>query len=158
MKNKNLFTLFTIFLVFLSFILLSGCQEIDDGSIEYKATDLAYDDGDDCFERYLLYENEGTYERYIGGTYKGNYLPGLVFGTLFETGKYTVDSTQTPATIKFSPKKQYDFNTGTLINLGTAGQVPYYGKLTEEKLTITWQVWSPFSEDYGEVDYEYERN
>ena len=157
MNNKKLITLFTIFFTFLSLTMLSGCKAINDGSIEYKATDLAYDDGDDCFERYLLYEDEGTYERYIGGTYKGIFLPDLVFGTLFETGKYTVDNTESPAIIKFSPKKQYDFNTGTLINLGTAGQVPYYGKLSDEKLIITWQVWIPHA-GYGEVDYEYERN
>ena len=55
MKNKNLINIFSIFLTFLSLTMLSGCKAIDDGSIEYKATDLAYDDGDDCFERYLLY-------------------------------------------------------------------------------------------------------
>ena len=157
MKNKKLITLLSIFLTFLSLTMLAGCKAIDDEFIEYKGTNLAYDDGDDCFERYLLYEDECKYERYIGGTYKGNFLPGLVFGTLFEIGKYTVDNTGSPATIKFSPKKQYDFNTGTLINLGTAGQVPYYGKLTEDILVITWQVYIPY-QGYGYVDYEYERN
>ncbi len=157
MNNKKLISLLSIFLTFLSLTMLSSCKPIDDGSIEYKATDLAYDDGDDCFERYLLYEDEGTYERWIGGIYKGHSLLGPVSGTLFETGKINIDYTESPAIIKFSPKKQYDFDTGTLINLGTAGQVPYYGKLTDEKLIITWQVWIPHA-GYGEVDYEYERN
>ena len=157
MNNKKLITLLAIFLTFLSLTMLSGCKAIDEEFIEYKGTDLAYDDGDDCFERYLLYEDEGRYERWIGGKYKGNDLPGLVFGTLFETGKISIDYTVSPALIEFSPKKQYDFDTGKLENLGTAGQLPYVGKLTEERLVITWQVWIPRA-GYGEVDYEYERN
>ncbi len=157
MNNKKLITLLAIFLTFFSLTMLSGCKAIDDEFIEYKGTDLAYDDGDDCFERYLLYEDEGRYERWIGGKYKGNDLPGLVFGTLFETGKISIDYTVSPASIKFSPKKQYDFDTGKLINLGTAGQLPYEGKLTEDKLVITWQVYIPY-QGYGYVDYEYERN
>lgn len=121
--------------------LLAGCEEKEKEDVaEYRAENLALYDGDDYIERYLLYEENSVYERYVGGTYQGEHLSGPHWGTLFETGTYIVN--EQSALIRFYPKKQYDFETKNLKSLGIEGQAKYYdGTLTAATLTITWDVW-----------------
>lgn len=110
-----------------------GCGERGD-VIEYRADDLAWDTGDSYTERYLLYPEEGTYERYIGGTYRGEKLDGFHWGTLFETGTYEEDSSR--GGIWFSSKKGYNFDTGILESLGIGKWERFFGKLSDSSLTI----------------------
>ena len=155
MHTKTYFVSFTVLLVAFLFPLLStGCELTDnDDATEYVNEEVSYADGESCVERYLLYEEDGTYERYIAGMYFGNKMPGIYFGTLFETGAYTVDDIKAAKNIKFSPKKQYDFESKRLEYLGLEGQVPFYGTLTEKKLIIYWYV----SNSFEPIELEYKR-
>lgn len=131
-------------------VLASACSGTDGGTsgvIEYRADDLAWETGDSYTERYLLSVDDGTYERYIGGTYQGKGLSGAFWGTLFETGMYEECSQR----IAFSPKKQYDFETKQLVNLGISSQLPYFGMVTSETMTVTWYI------IYGYVNVTYKR-
>mgnify|MGYP007069861554 CR=1 FL=1 len=58
-------------------------------------------------ERYLLYEEDGEYKRYVAGTFCGQEVPCIYFGTLYDSGTYTLDNSTSPASILFGPKKQY---------------------------------------------------
>lgn len=71
-----------------------------------------------------------------GGTYQGKSLSGAFWETLFETGMYEKDTQR----IAFSPKKQYDFETKQLVNLGISSQLPYFGMVTSETMIVTWYV------------------
>ena len=145
-------TLFSVIFSLLSF----GCTTTDkDDAVEYYNTEVSYADAESCAERYILNKEDGKYERYIAGMYFGKELPGIYFGTLFETGTYSKDEGRALNNIKFSPKKQYDFDSKKLEYLGLEKQIPYYGTLTDSTLTITWNVWSGFS--YAEVPITYKR-
>ena len=162
MRIKTYFgLLFAILLAFGFSLLSAGCGEkTDDDAIEYVNEDVAYLDGDSCVERYLLYEESGEYKRYIAGTYYGEELPGNDFGTLFETGTYTKDASKASQNVIFSPKKQYNFDTKQLENLGLKEQLPYNGTLTDSTLTITWEIWEDYyirSVKLGEVPIVYKR-
>ena len=160
-KNYGLVSvLLFAFFAFLFPLLTVSCGETDDDAIEYVNEDVAYINGDSCVERYLLYEEDGEYKRYIAGTYYGETLPGIYFGTLFETGTYTETEDETSRTITFSPKKQYNLDTKQLENLGLKGQLRYTGTRTEKNLTITWEVWEDYyirSVKLGEVPIVYKR-
>lgn len=120
--------------------LLAGCEEKEkEDFAEYRNNEVSYSKGESCVERYLLYDS-GDYERYIAGMYFGNKVPGINFGTLFETGYYVQDDSKKEANTAFYPKKQYDFDTAKLEYLGLEEQVPYSGTLTAETLTITWYM------------------
>ena len=151
---------FAVLLGFGVSALVAGCTEDGDGTdgaIEYRNDEVSYADGESCVERYLLYGEDGTYERYIAGMYFGKKVPGIQFGTLFETGTYTKDESKATKNVTFSPKKQYSFDTKQLEYLGLEGQVPYYGTLTDATLTITWDVWvSPLEK--AEVPIVYKRD
>lgn len=97
--------------------------------VEYRAEDLAYDRDDSYTERYVLYADDGTYERYIGGTYRGTGMGSTYYGTLFETGTYEEDTEQ--GSIQFSSKKGYDFEKKRLVNLGI------YDRETRAGTTLT---------------------
>ena len=58
-------------------------------------------------ERYLLYEDDGEYERYITGMYFGKGVPDIWCGMLFETGSYT----KSESNITCLPIKKYNFDT-----------------------------------------------
>lgn len=126
--------------VFATVLLAAGCDgtgiSTKGDAVEYRVEDFAYADGDSCTERYLLYADDGSYERYIGGTYYGESLGSTYRGTLFETGQYEENSQY----ITFSPKKQYNLDTKKLENLGLERQLPYYGTISSTTLTITWRV------------------
>ena len=141
MRTKTSFGM-CVLLAFVFSLLTAGCAGNDKDAIEYVNEEVSYADGEVCVERYLLDEENGTYERYIAGMYFGNEVPGIYFGTLFETGMYALSEIEgeTAQKIIFSPKKQYDFDTKRLEYLGLEGQVPYYGTLTDKTLTITWEV------------------
>ena len=72
-----------VFIVFLSFIFLisiGGCVvtvSVKANGMEYRNDEVSYADGESCMERYLLYEETGTYERYMSGMYFGQEVPGL---------------------------------------------------------------------------------
>ncbi|MBR0497124.1 MAG: hypothetical protein IJJ71_13245 [Treponema sp.] len=155
-KNKH-FVSFIVLLTVLLFPLLSPACKLtsSDDALEYVNKEVSYASGESCVERYLFYEEDGKYERYIAGMYFGEELPGYYFGTLFETGTYTRND-QLLNNITFYPKKQYDFDTKQLEYLGLEGQVPYSGRLTDKSLTITWKVWTSYATK-GEVDIVYER-
>ncbi len=140
----------------LSFILLTGCKFAKDDSVEYVNNEVSYNKGESCVERYILYEDSGKYERYIAGKYRGNSLPGIYFGTLFQTGSYTRND-QALQNITFYPKKQYNFTSKELEYLGLEGQLPFSGRLTDKTLTITWEIWSSLLGCIGEVPIIYER-
>ena len=132
-------------LVTLAAFLVTGCEATEKDYVEYRAENLAYDDRDDYIERYLLYEEDGEYERHIGGTYQGDVYAGLHWGTLFETGKYTktADKDGKSLVITFYPKKRIlDTETMQLESLGLPKQIPYSGALTDTTLTLTWEVWN----------------
>ena len=134
-------------LMALTVFLVTGCEatEKDKYYVEYRAENLAYDDGDDYIERYLLYAEDGEYERYIGGTYQGDVYAGPHWGTLYETGIYTeaADKDGKSLVITFYPKKRIlDTETMKLENLGLPKQIPYSGTRTDTTLTLTWEVWS----------------
>ncbi len=135
MKSKCNSIFFVIFLVF-SFLIF-GC-DLKTDALEYVNEEVSYADGESCVERYLFYEEDETYERYIAGKYFGQDVPGTYFGTLFESGVYKASATS--SRVSFSPKKQYDFETQRLEFLGLQGQVPYSGTLTDKTLTIPWRV------------------
>lgn len=107
-------------------------------AVEYRAEELAYVTGDDYTERYLLYADDGTYERYIGGTYRGKGMGSTYYGTLFETGTYEADSER--ETVVFSSKKGYDFDTKRLVNLGFADRETRNGTLTDTTLTVEYRI------------------
>lgn len=137
-------------------ITLSSCKlTFQNDALEYVNEEVSYASGESCVERYLFYEEDGKYERYIAGMYFGEKLPGYYFGTLFETGTYTRND-QLPNNITFYPKKQYDFDTKQLEYLGLEGQVPYSARLTDKTLTITWEVRTSYATK-GEVAIVYER-
>ena len=141
-------------------ILVTGCNETEKDYVEYRADGLAYDDGDNYIERYLLYEEDSRYERYIGGTYQGDVYAGLHWGTLFETGKYTktADKDGKSLVITFQPKKRIlDTETMKLESLGLPKQIPYSGTLTDTTLTLTWEVWSWEIYGYAKIPIPYTR-
>lgn len=155
MRIKTINSLVILF-AFIFPLLTTGCKSNDD-AIEYRNNEVSYADGESCVERYLLYEEDDTYERYIGGMYFGKEVPGMLFGTRFETGRYEVDKNKASQNITFYPKKQYDFDTKQLEYLGLENQLPYSGTLTEKTLTIMWEVWkSPFEK--AEVPIVYKRD
>lgn len=138
-----------ILLAFIFSLLTTGCGGKDD-AIEYRNDDVGYVTGEECVERYLFYEEDGEYERYVGRTYFGHELGSsiTVFGTLFETGTYTVDESKTSDNITFTPKKRYDFDTEQLATVGitdreetideTSIKRLLVGTITDDTLTITW--------------------
>ena len=144
LKRTRFDFVFIVFFAFIFLILIGGCvvtvTERTNG-IEYRNDEVSYADGESCMERYLIYEETGTYERYMSGMYFGREVPGLYYGTLFETGSYELTETDSTVNIRFWPKKQYSFDTNELEYLGLENQVPYSGTLTETALTISWDVW-----------------
>ena len=136
--------------------MFANCNLSSEDFTEYVNEEVSYEDGESCVERYLLFEEDGKYERYIAGMYFGKELPGVYFGTLFETGTYALSSNEGDSfqKITFSPKKQYDFDKKRIDYLGLKGQIPYYGKLTDTTLTITWEVKLSYFEK-GEVKIIY---
>lgn len=107
-------------------------------AIEYRAEELAYDTGDSYTERYLLYADDGTYERYIGGTYRGHGMGSTYYGTLFETGTYEEDTER--GTVQFSSKKGYDFDTKRLVNLGIYDRETRNGTISDTTLTVEYRI------------------
>ena len=107
-------------------------------------------------ERYLFYEEDGKYERYIAGMYFGKRVPGINFGTLFETGWYEKNESKNENNVTLHPQMTYNFETQQLDYPGLEGQVPYSATLTDSRLIITWKVWvRPFETE--EVDIIYTR-
>ena len=159
MNIKRFRGIFSAVLFSFAFLLLTSCDSTDEKgeSIEYVNKEVSYADGESCVERYLFYEESGEYERYIAGKYFGNDLPGIYFGTLFETGTYSKDKSKAVDNVTLSPKKQYDFDSKQLEYLGLTKQVPYLGTLTDETLTITWNVTNTWGFLVGEVPIIYER-
>ena len=155
MHTDKHFVIFVTFVLLFPLLALSCNLTFQDDAIEYVNEEVSYAHGESCVERYLLYEEDGKYERYIAGWYFGNELPGYYFGTLFETGTYTRDDNVLP-NIKFYPKKQYDFVTKQLEYLGIGEQLSYSGRLTDKSLTVTWEVWTSYTTK-GEVPIVYER-
>ena len=92
----------------------AGCEGNTD-AIEYRNDEVSYAYGETCVERYLFYEDKGIYERYIAGQYWGETLPGMYFGTLYETGDYELSGDGDTKTVTFRPKKQYDFEKKYLV-------------------------------------------
>lgn len=144
-------------------LILAGCEATPKNYVEYWAKSLSiYTGEDDYEERYQLYY-DGTYERYIYGTYMGNELKSRMYGTLFETGTYDSDAAvlnpedeteeeasgqddsgdSSPVPIKFHPQKQYDFDRETLVVLGVddkeylSGRV---GTVSSESLTVYYTI------------------
>lgn len=114
---------------------------------EYRAEGLAFYDDDKYIERYLLYEDAGEYERYIGGRYKRVKYDGPHWGTLYETGSYKkiVDKDGETGVITFRPKKQYDVNAKDLKPMPANGieLETRKGTITERTLEIEY-----FDKDY----------
>ena len=108
---------------------------------EYQAEDLAAYNKDSYTERYRLSVDDGTYERYIGGTYRGRTVGSTYRLKLFETGTYKENAPD----ITFLPKKRYFFDTETLENLGTKHRKPRSGTISDTSLTI------------GDIEYERKR-
>ena len=106
--------------------------------------------GDSYTERYLLYADDGSYERYIGGTYRGHGMGSTYYGTLFETGTYEEDSER--GTVQFSSKKGYDFDTKRLLNLGIYDRETREGTITGTTLTIEYHI---ECDDYSHHHYHY---
>lgn len=115
-----------------------GTGMSSDKAIEYRAEELVYDTGDSYTERYLLYADDGTYERYIGGTYRGTSMGSTYYGTLFETGTYEEDTER--ETVQFSSKKGYDFDTKRLVNLGIYDRETRNGTITDTTLTVEYRI------------------
>ncbi|MBD5428468.1 MAG: hypothetical protein HDR39_03950 [Treponema sp.] len=127
--------------VLATLLAVAACDGTGMGSgkaIEYRAEELAYDTGDSYTERYLLYADDGTYERCIGGTYRGHGMGSTYYGTLFETGTYEEDSER--GTVQFSSKKGYDFDTKRLVNLGIHDRETRDGTLTDTTLTVEYRI------------------
>ena len=143
-------------------LILAGCEATPKNYREYKNKDTAYYRGDSCEERYQLYD-DGTYERYIYGTYMGKELTSRMYGTLFETGTYIeVDKpseagegednegeeeaetegavNEEPWGIKFTSLKQYDFDTESLVGLGTEKEIRV-GTISDTELSVKYSVW-----------------
>lgn len=115
-----------------------GTGMSSDKAIEYRAEELVYDTGDSYTERYLLYADDGTYERYIGGTYRGHGMGSTYYGTLFETGTYEEDTER--GTVQFSSKKGYQFDTKRLVNLGIHDCETRNGTITDTTLTVEYRI------------------
>lgn len=107
-------------------------------AMEYRAEELAYDMGDSYTERYLLYADDGTYERHIGGTYRGKSMGSTYYGTMFESGTYKEDTER--GIIQFVSKKGYDFDTKRLVNLGVNDRETRKGVRTDTILTVDYLV------------------
>ena len=157
MHIRNYFLFFYAVLFAFGFSMLgTGCKASgNDNAMEYVNKEVSYADGESCVERYLLYEEDGKYERYIAGMYYGKELPGIYFGTLFETGTYVINSNLSSRTVTFWPKKQYSFETKNLEYLGLENQASYSGALTDTTMTITWRVRNGYS--YADVPIVYKR-
>ena len=132
-------------------ILVTGCNETEKDYVEYRAEDISYYRGDSCVERYLLYEDDGTYERHIGGTYCGMELPGRVFGTLYETGTYKANPNVIGG-ILFTSNKQYDTEKKELINLGIDSETRK-GQIIGKTLTINYRIWVADEDDWFNDGY-----
>lgn len=139
----------SVIVALLVILIGAGCEITpkQKADAEYRAEDLAFYDDDKYIERYLLYEDAGEYERYIGGRYKRVKYDGPHWGTLYETGSYKkiVDKDGETEVITFRPKKRYDVNAKDLkpmpanvIELETRK-----GTITEQTLEIEY-----FDEDY----------
>lgn len=127
--------------VLATLLAVAACDGTGMGSgkgIEYRAEELAYDTGDSYTERYLLYADDGTYERYIGGTYRGHGMGSTYYGTLFETGTYAEYIER--GTVQFSSKKGYAFDTKRLVNLGIHDRETRDGTITDTTLTIEYRI------------------
>ena len=145
-------------LMALTAFLVTGCKASDSDKyyVEYRNNEVSYAAGESCVERYLFYVYDGRYERYIAGMYFGNRLPGINFGTLFETGWYEKDESKNENNVTLHPQRTYNFETQQLDYPGLEGQVPYSATLTDSRLTIKWNVWfRPFEK--GEIDIIYTR-
>lgn len=119
--------------------LAAACNgTVTGNALEYRAEDLAYDRGDSYTERYVLDADDGTYERYIGGTYRGHGMGSTYYGTLFETGTYEEDTER--GTVQFSSKKGYDFDTKRLVNLGIYDRETRNGTITDTTLTVEYRI------------------
>lgn len=129
--------------------------------VEYRAEDLAYDRDDSYTERYVLYADDGTYERYIGGTYRGTGMGSTYYGTLFETGTYEEDTER--GSIQFSSKKGYDFEKKRLVNLGIYDRETRDGTITDTTLTVEYRIECEDDSHYyypphqHTVEYSYKR-
>ena len=143
MKRRSIMSMVAVAL----FVLVAGCEadESKDDVIEYRAEGLAYDAGDDYIERYLLYVGDGTYERYIGGTYRGEHLTGLHWGTLFETGTYEEGSAKN-GVIWLTSQKAYDFDVKGLRPLPIADIEKRKGTISDTTLTVEYRIW--YSDGY----------
>ena len=135
----------SVIVALLVILIGAGCEITpkQKADAEYRAEDIAYYYGDSCVDRYLLYEDDGRYERYIGGTYCKKKLPGPYFGTLFETGDYKKDD---HGNITFTSKKGYDFDTEDLVNLGQYSETRK-GTIQDTTLTVKYRIW------YEDDDY-----
>ena len=130
--RKTMAVAATVCLVLSTLFCVTGCSDNDDENVtEFRATDLAEYTGDSFTERFLLNSDKGTYERYIGGIYKGETYAGPTFGTLYETGSYTEGYS-----ITFRPEKRYNLSTGKLENLGTYERWSYSGTITSDSLIV----------------------
>ena len=70
--RKTMAVAATVCLVLSTLFCVTGCSDNDDENVtEFRATDLAEYTGDSFTERFLLNSDKGTYQRYIGGIYKG---------------------------------------------------------------------------------------
>ena len=144
---------YTAIALLATLLAVAACDGTGMGSgkgIEYRAEELAYDTGDSYTERYLLYADDGTYERYIGGTYRGHSMGSTYYGTLFETGTYEEDSEQ--GTVQFSSKKRYDFDTKRLVNLGIYDRETRDGTITDTVLTVEYRI---ECDNYSHYHYHY---
>ena len=143
-------------LMTLAAFLVTGCEATDKDYVEYRNNEVSYAAGESCVERYLFYEEDGKYERYIAGMYFVKSVPGINFGTLFETGWYEKNESKNENNVTLHPQMTYNFETQQLDYPGLEGQVPYSATLTDSKLTIKWNVWfRPFEK--GEIDIIYTR-
>lgn len=148
----------SVIMAFLFILIGAGCEITpkQKADAEYLNGEVSYADKETCVERYLLYEENARYERYIAGDYFGHHVPGIRYGTLFETGYYELDDTKEKSNITFYPKKRYDFDTEDLESLGIPNQIPYSATITDATLTITWTVWVGHH-DKREVPIVYQR-
>ena len=145
-------------LMTLAAFLVTDCKASDSDKyyVEYRNNEVSYAAGESCVERYLFYVYDGRYERYIAGMYFGNRVPGINFGTLFETGWYEKDESKNENNVTLHPQRTYNFETQQLDYPGLEGQAPYSATLTDSRLTIKWYVWlRPFEKE--EIDIIYTR-
>lgn len=141
-KRVSIFSLMTTAAAVLVFSLLAtGCEWLPEvETLEYVLEEACYQTGETCTERYELNAKDGTYKRYIAGEYYGHTLPGYYYGTLFETGNYEVNAFISTKNATFYPKKQYDFDTKSLVSLGIEDQIPFKVTLTDTELIIYWEI------------------